>query len=277
MVQRGWLGMIGWLLVTGPAWAGSVAIEDHALLAPGAWQMNSIFSLYPNTQSVDGVSVSALGPEESSWLGQFAQEFRYGLTDRLMIRSTVPMSLLRAGTGDVSAGVGDLEVFLKAGLLTDTPVCASVGLQLMVPTGRPEAFSVNGSVNLVPSLMLNAAVGPGDLTASLGYAHALGYRAEGKFVQPSDALCLALGYGLDLGSGWCVACEVLETETLASQVDGLPDATSTGRQLSAGPAVTWSLDASRALSVALQAAVWREGRLPTSQPLFGLVQYSWDF
>jgi len=276
MLRGGCLALMGWLFATLPAFAGTVAFEDHGLVESGHWQLNSIFCVLPNLQRIEGVSVSALAPEEASYVGQFSQEFRYGLSDRLMIRTTVPVSVLQDGTGTMSGGLGDWEVFVKTALFSDeaSPFSASAGLQVIMPTGLPETFSLNGSVNLVPSLMLGAEAGPGELVATLGYGRALGVEREGHFIHPSDSLFYALGYSVELGERCCASLECLGSETLLSQVDDLFDPQSASRQLTLGPALTWALDPSTALLVGVQAAVWRQGMVAQSQPLYGFAQYS---
>lgn len=272
------LGLLGCLLYQAPVSAGTVAFEDHAVLETGQWQLNSIFSVYPNTQKVEGTQISALEPTEASLLGQLYQEFRYGLTDRLMIRTTLPLSLLQDGTGS-SGGLGDWEVFLKAGLLTEeaAPFSLAAGLQVLMPTSLPRLFSLNGTTNIVPSLMLNAPLGPGEVTANAGYARALEYESEGHRVHPSDSVVYALGWSADVTSRFNVALELLGSETLASQTDGVEDAGSTSRQISLGPGATWAIDDAQALLLSLQMPVWRQGTFGASQPVSGLVQYSVTF
>lgn len=264
------------LLAPQAAWGATIAFEDHGVLPANTWQLNSMIGFFPNTQSVTASTVSTLGTAEQSWLSQFSQSFRYGLTDKIMLRTTLPLSLLRDGQGGTVNGLADTELFGKALVIgeDDSPFNLSLALQVLFPTALPNVFSVNGSYNLIPSAMIMQNIGPGSLCASLGYAYPTDQQQDGHVVHPSDQIQYGLGYTWDIDSTFNLALDGYGSQILASRSDGAADQTTIGHWLYLCPGVTWNLNESQSFSLSLQAPVLRLGNLASSQPVMAFLIFN---
>lgn len=260
------------------AQAGPISFEDHGMVAGGGWQFNSIVGLLPTTQRVEGRRVVALDAADQAMIQQFAQEVRYGVTDRLLVRTTIPYGAMRNGLGEVQAGLGDWEAFAKALLWggEDAPVQAAVGLQAIWATRGPGAFSMTGGTVLSPSLMLGAPTALGNLSATVAYFRAFEQATdEGRF-QPSDSVVVGASWDRDVAEGLNVAIEVVGTQGAGSLLDGVATPNTAFRQVMAGPSVAYAYAPGQAVQVGVQLPLWREGALSASQPVTGLVQFSLD-
>lgn len=268
--------LVGALGLVSPARASCVAFEDESFLSAGQWQLNSILSCFPNTLTVTAQGVSALPAQDASLLLQFGQEIRYGVSDRLMVRTTVPLSWLRENAGAVS-GLGDWEAFAKYWVLGDAQADLNValGLQVLAPTSLPSNFGINGSWNVLPSLALGWKGAAGELHASLGYMRALDQRQDGKVIHPSDSAIACLGLCRDLADGLNATLDAVGSLSPGSLTDGVPDADSSSAQITLGPGLSWTLNDHVAFLASLQAPVLRQGLFAVSQPWSGLVMFSW--
>jgi hypothetical protein len=275
--MAGLAGLLAGLWGVSPAAAAPLSFEDAGLVPAGGWELNTVWTVLPTTQRVDGQRVLALAGPDRAVLNQVTQEIRYGLSDWLTVRTTVPMGLMRDGLGGTTAGLGDWEAFAKAAVWGDgsAPVNAAIGLQVLGPTSGPSAFSMAGGPVISPSLMLGVPTGFGTMTALMGYYHALEQRVDGRRFRPSDSVVVGLGWDRDVAEGWNLALEVLGTQGLASVEDGVPDPGARYRQVTAGPSVTWALAPHQALQVGVQLPILREGNMAGSQPVAGTAQFQW--
>lgn len=257
-----------------PAWA-SVAFEDHATLPQRAWQFNTIGSVYPTGLKVSGGQVSELAPDAAFTLGQVAQEFRYGITDWLMLRTTVTLAMLRQ-TQSFQLGVSDLEAFVKAQLL-EGPLHLSLGLQVTVPTAIPSLFSINGSTNLVPSLMMTHEGEYGSLNFTTSYSWGTNQTKADSLFHPPDTLFWGLAYNRDLYDGLTLTLETMGTRGYASITDGTADPDTENAVYSIGPGLTWAIAPGHGLLASLQIPYLRRGTMAATQAAFGFLQYSREF
>lgn len=260
------------------AHAGPLSFEDAGMVAGGGWQLNSIVAFLPSTQRVAGQQVLQLAPSDRAMVQQFSQEIRFGVSDRLTVRTTVPYGALQSGLGASLSGLGDWEVFAK-GLLwggEDAPFEAAVGLQALWATSGPAAFSMAGGTVLSPSLMLAVPTSLGNVSASIAYFRAFERATDDGRVQPSDTTVLGLSWDRDVAERWNVAVELVGTEGSASRLEGVATPDSAYRQVVAGPSVAYAFAPGQALQVGVQVPLLREGAIAASQPLTALVQYSLD-
>lgn len=279
-VDRGMMrlaGCLAGLWSTASAAAAPLAFEDAGLVPHGGWELNTVWTVLPTTQRVDGQQVLALAGPERAVLNQVTQEIRYGLSDWLTVRTTVPMGHMRDGGGGTTAGLGDWEAFAKAAVWGDgaAPLNAAIGLQVLGPTSGPSAFSMAGGPVVSPSLMLGVPTAWGNLTGLMSYFHALEQQVDGRRIRPADSMVVGLGWDRDVAEGWNLAIEVLGTQGLASVADGVPDPGAAYRQLTAGPSVTWALSDHQALQVGVLLPLVREGTMAGSQPVAGTAQFQW--
>lgn len=243
------------LALAAPAGASTIAFEDEAVLPAGGWQFNTILGCFPSTEHIEGSRVLPLIP--GSLLLQLNQEIRYGLSERWMIRTTLPLSFLREGT-QTAFGLGDAEFFLKALLIgeAESPFQAAFGFQTILHTAYPRVFGINGTTNLIPSLMLKQDLFGGALNALLGYQKAL---------RLSDSAFAGLGWNTDL------------REDLNLVLEGLYSQDFSTRLLTLGPGLTWSFAPKSALALSLQLPAYRQGDFPATGPFAGLLQWSQEF
>ncbi|HBN09143.1 MAG TPA: hypothetical protein DD435_11025 [Cyanobacteria bacterium UBA8530] len=258
-----------------PAEASTVAFEDQGVLEKSRWQLNSIFFLFPNTQKVEEGRIAPLEARDAGFLGQFAQEFRYGLTERVMLRTTLPLSFLREEKNS-SGGLGDSEAYCKVLFWgeEDSTFQAAFGTQFMAPTAFPGRFGINGGFNFTPSLMLKLDAGPGIFNALLGYSRALEREEEGKRIHPSDCRFVGCAWNSDLGEKFNLALEALWSDSLGSSTDGMLDQGSKSQSLTVGPGLSWAIAPDQDLMASLQVPLIRSGDLPLSQPFSLLLQFS---
>ena len=127
------------LALASPAQASTIAFEDQTVLIREGWQLNTIFQAIPNSRRLEG---------------GLSQEIRYGLTDRLMLRTTVPLGFIQERNRTV-VGLGDWEFFLKGLLLGDeeSTFQAAFGLQWVFPSALPGELG-EGRLHFIPSLLL---------------------------------------------------------------------------------------------------------------------------
>lgn len=268
------LAILGLLAFAFPAYA-SVAFEDHATLPHGAWQLNTIGSVYPNSLKVVQGQVSELSPEEAFSLYQFAQEFRYGITDWLMFRTTATLGMLQQAQS-TQLGIGDLEAFLKANLLEE-PFHLSLGLQLTAPTAIPSIFSINGCTNIIPSLMLTHEGSYGSINLTTSYSWGTNEIQQGVVIHPSDTLFLGIAYNREVLNGLTLTMETMATWGFPSLSNGTADPNTSNTQLSIGPGLAWEFIPGHSLLASLQVPYLRQGDLGSTQPAYGFLQYSRDF
>lgn len=256
-----------------PAHASVIAFEDDAVLGVNQWQLNAVLTVAPLSQRVDGFAVSALAAPEAAIAGQFCQEICYGLTDRVRLRTTLPVSGLRDAAGGMQVGMADAELFLKTSLASaESPLNASLGMQAFFPTGAPSGFALNGSMNLIPCLMLRATTDLGSFLATGGYQVGLDRYEAGQRLHPADVLLYALGWHADLSPDVNLALELLGSEGRSSLRDGVPEPGTEARQVSLAPGVTWKLGSRLELLGSVQVPLLRQGSMAASPPVTGLIQ-----
>lgn len=228
------------LALAAPATASTIAFEDEAVLPAGGWQLNTILQALPSTHRIEG---------------GVSQEIRYGLTNRLMARTTVPLGFFREGNRS-TFGIGDWEFFLKTLLMgnAESPFQAALGLQWILPSAHPSELGENRH-HLTPSLMLRQDLPGGTINALIGYENPLAQEHTTTY---------GLGWHFDFRKHLNVVFEGLLTDEGSSQI------------LTLGPGFTWSFAEGMALMASLQApALTRGGN--RAAPLFGLLQFSRDF
>ena len=251
--------------------AGSVAFEDDGMVPAGHWQLNTIVGVYPLDQKVTGSVVANLDPAQAAVLTQISEEFRYGISDRLMIRTTLPLDAQIVGTGALAEGLGDSELFLKGALLDPAgPLGLTVGLQGIFPTAVPALFSLNGSPNLQATVVLRTNLPVGEIVGTAGYFHAFDQRLDGQAFHPPDSVPYALGWNVDVDPSLNLAIEGVGSEGFSASEDGVPVSGTAYRQVTVGPGCTWSFSPTLDLQASLQFAVLRQGTSPASSPVSGL-------
>lgn len=279
---KGWqlIALATWLAGTLPAAAGTVYFEDEGVLDPGTWQTNSIFTLYPGTQELTAQgTVQTLAAEQQYGLVQFSQELRYGVTDRLMLRTTLPLSYVRVGDGSQLTGLGDWDFFAKYWLVGDGefPLNVALGLQVLAPSALPSVFAVNGAWNLLPSVAMGLALPFGELHATTSYMRPTDLAVDGKVLHPGDNVSLALNYSFDLLDNLNFALEAVGSRDFDTLTDGVADGNPMSTTITAGPGLAWSLGEATTLFAAVQATVYRENVTGPTEPLNLLLQFSQNF
>lgn len=255
------------------------AFEDEAVLPANTWQSNSVLGHFPNTHRVVASSVATLGADEQSWLTQYTQSICYGLTDRVMLRASVPFSYQVGGAGTSTMGLADMELFAKAMVMGDdtTPFVMSLAFQSFIPTANPSGFATNGSYNLTPSVIIKQEMGPGNLIASVGYTYPTDQTQGSSRVHPCDTITYAAGYTWDLNPILNLTLDAVGTQVLASTTDGTADPNSTFSTALICPGLTWNISDSQALMLSLQAPITRQGDIASSQPYLAFLQFDQNF